>query len=787
MFKNYLKTSLRSLLKNPMSSFINLFGLAVAIGVCMIVYSFMEFDYTIDNFHENKHEVYLTTFYVDRDGTERQLGLSPTPLGAMLRKDFTHIQKVCRVEDFGSVVKYEDKVFNETIRYADPEFLEMFTFPLKWGDASSLADMNSIIFSEEMSIKYFGDENPIGKNVLLKFGDDRRKTFTISGVAEPFPLAHAIDFDFLVNFENLYTTHPDYDLNNWRGFVNATLIQVERPSDLKLIEEGMEKYRKLQNSVREDWAISRFEFVQLAELHNRSGDISSDISSGVEEEARLVLPIIGMFMLLLACFNYINIAIVSAAKRLKEIAVRKVIGANRRLVIIQFIAENIFVTLFALIFGLALGAFVFLPWFNNLFNINLGLRLTDGNLWIFLGSILLFSGVASGIYPAFYIAKFEVVRIFKGTVQFGKKNPLTKLFLGFQLILACITITCGVIFTQNTTYQANRSWGYTPQEFLYTRVPDQSAYDKLSTAMLQNPNVLEICGSRNHLGRSSITRVIETPERQYEVNELAVDANYVEAMGIELKEGRFFRDRFESDKRAVVANELMVESMTLQDPIGSIFKIDSIQYEIIGVVKDFHLYSFYSEIRPTMFRVAEKEDYRYLSMKVMAGKEEETYTALQDKWAELFPEDPFNGGYQEDVFGFYFEDIGGHAKFMKAVAFIAVMLAALGLYGLVTLNVTGRVREFSIRKVLGAQIKNLAGNITKQYVLLFAIALTLGAPISYFLMEALMDTVYEYHIPMTISGVAIAVILLIFVLLATVSTQVGKVSKANPVDGLKVE
>ena len=171
----------------------------------------------------------------------------------------------------------------------------------------------------------------------------------------------------------------------------------------------------------------------------------------------------------------------------------------------------------------------------------------------------------------------------------------------------------------------------------------------------------------------------------------------------------------------------------------------------------------------------------------MEGTEEETYEALQETWTNLFPEIPFNGGHQEDVFGNYFEEIGNHAKFMKAVAFIAVMLAALGLYGLVTLNVTGRVREFSIRKVLGAQLKNIASNITKQYILLFAISLTIGGPISFYLMEALMDEVYEYHIPMTVSGVMIAVILLIFVLLATVSTQVRKVSKANPVVGLKVE
>lgn len=786
MLKNYLKTSLRSLTKNPLSSFINLFGLAVAIGICLIVYSFMEFDMTIDDFHENKDKVYLTTFHVDRDGTERHLGLSPTPLGEMLRKDFPQIQKVCRVEDFGAVVVLDDKVFNESIRYVDPEFLEMLTFPLKWGQASSLDDLNSIIFSDFMAEKYFGRENPIGKDVVLRFGDIR-KTFTVTGVAEKFPLAHAIDFGFLINFENVSTTHPDYDLTNWRGFVNATLIEVERPADLATVADNMDRYKELQNSVREDWAISSFEFVKLADLHNRSGDIWSDISSGTSDEGRLVLPIIGIFMLMLACFNYINIAIVSAAKRLKEIGVRKVIGANKKLVILQFMAENIFVTLFALVFGLLLGMFVFLPWFNQLFNINLELRMTDGNLWLFLLSVLLFTGVASGIYPAFYIAKFEVVRIFKGSVQFGKKNKLTKVFLAFQLILACITITCGVIFSQNTTYQANRSWGYDPTESLYVRVPDESAFNKMNAAMMQNPNVLQTSGSQNHLGRSTLTRVIDTPERQYEIQELAVDAKYLESIGVELLAGRLFRDQFESDKTTVVINELMAKSMELDDPIGTTFKIDSIQYQVIGMVRDFHVYSFFNEIRPAMFRVADKENYRYLYMKVMSGTSEETYTALQEEWAALFPETPFNGGHQQDVFGNYFEEIGNHAKFMKAVAFIAVMLAALGLYGLVTLNVSGRVKEFSIRKVLGARLGHIATNITKQYVLLFIIALAIGGPVSFFLMEALLDAVYEYHIPMTVSGVLIAIVLLIIVLLATVSTQVGKVSKTNPVNGLRTE
>lgn len=787
MFKNYYKTSIRSLMKNPLSSFINVFGLSVAIGVCLLVYAFIEQDISIDQFHKNKNEVYLATFYADRDGAVRQYGMTPTPLGKMLREDFTHIKKVCRVEDNGVVLKYEDKVFHERVRYADVEFLEMLTFPLKWGVSSSLADMNSIIFSEDMAIKYFGDENPIGQDVLMKFEDNRSKTFTITGVAEPFPKAHAIDFDFLINFENFSVSNPDYDLNSWSAFVHATLIQVENPSDLSVIEQGMTKYKTLQNKAKKDWPISSFEFVSLADLHDKSDEIRSDISSGVEEEARLILPIIGIFMLLLACFNYINIAIVSAAKRLKEIGVRKVIGANRMALIVQFLAENIFIAFFAMILGLILGATIILPWFNQLFDLDVELRLFDQNLWIFLLSILLFTGVASGIYPAFYISKFQVTRILKGSVKFGKKNPLTKIFLGVQLILACITITNGIMFSQNSTYQAKRSWGYNPKEALYVEVHDQSAFDQLNSAMIQNPNVLTVSGSRHHLGRNISTADIDMPDRQYEARQLYVDSKYIETMELELTQGRFFKDGFESDMQTAVVNELLVEQMELEQPIGQVFKIDSVRYEIIGVARDFHIYSFYNKVRPTIFMVADEDDYRYMSMRVRAGKEKETYEALQAQWSLHFPEIPFQGGHQEDVFGNYFEQIGGHAKFMKAVSLIAVLLASLGLYGLVTLNVSGRVREFSIRKVLGAQIKNIAINITNQYVVLFVIALAVGAPVSYVLIEALLDMVYPYHIPMNFTGVALSVIILIVVLLATVSTQIGKVSKSNPVDGIRVE
>ena len=787
MFKNYSKTSFRSLMKNPLSSFINIFGLSVAIGICLVVYAFIEYDYSIDRFHENKDEVYLVTFFADMDGTHQQYGRTPVPLGEMLREDFTHIEKVCRVQNRNVVLKYHDRVFHEQVRYADPEFLEMLTFPLKWGAASSLADPNSIILSEEMSIKYFGGENPVGRDMLMIFGENRSKAFKVTGVAKAFPKAHIIDFGFLINFENLLVSDPDYNPNDWSAFVDATMIQVDNPHDLSHIEQNMEKYKVLQNEVEDDWAISSFAFEQLANLHLRSGNIRNDISYDASSQGRTALPVIALFMLALACFNYINIAIVSAAKRLKEIGVRKVMGANRGRVIAQFLGENIFITFAALMIGLTLAVTIFLPWFIEISQWEMELKLVDRNLWVFLVSLLLFTGIASGIYPAFYISKFGVVKIFKGSVQFGKKNPLTKLFLGIQLMLACILITGAVMFTQNTAYQNARSWGYNQRGALYVSVPDGAAFEQLNAAMLQNPNVLATSGSIHHLGKDITSTVAHRPDRQYEVDQLSVDANYFEVMGLQLTAGRIFNDHHKSDRQAVVVNELLVKNLALGDPIGQLLEIDSTKYEIIGVVSDFHIYNFYYELLPTIFKVADNNNYRYMSMRVRSGSEKETYEAMQVQWARLFPELPFQGGHQEDVWGIFFEEVGTQETFMRTVAIIAVLLAGLGLYGLVTLNVTGRVREFSIRKVLGAGLKNIAANITKQYVILSAAALIAGAPASYILIKSLIGLLYPDPVPMGYTSVAIAVLILVLVLLAVISTQVRKVSKSNPVAGLKVE
>ena len=790
MFSNYYKVSFRGLMKNPLNSSINVIGLSIAIAIAVFVYGFAKWTYERDQFHENKNVVFLTTFLADRDGSQQQFGLTPRPLGEMLHNDFSQVKKVARVEDRNAVVKYDDKVFRETIRFTDPAFLDMLTFPLKWGTPGSLSDINSLILSEEASIKYFGDENPVGQSVLIKFDQDNSKAFKVSGVAMKFPSSHTIDFDFLVNFENLRVSDPGFNFDDWSNFVAATLIQVDKPSYIAVITEGMTKYKKLQNeAARQEWAISSFAFEPLATLHVRSGSIRDDISFGSDDNFKsvLYLSIVGIFMLAIACLNYINIAIVSATKRLKEIGVRKSIGATRPVVIVQFLSENIIITCFALILGIVLAMTFFIPGFEFINSFDMEFNLVDGNLWFYLIAVLLFTSVASGFYPAVYISGFQVVGILKGVVKFGSKNPLTKLFLGAQLILACIFVTSAVMFNQNSRYMSNRSWGYEQTGALYTGVPDQKGFEKLSAAMLSNANVVSVSGAAHHLGKSHVKNIIRYENRDYEVDELSVDAKYFETMGITLKQGRFFNDHEGADRRAVVVNEVLAKNMGWENAIGKTFAIDTVNFEVVGVAKDFHSYSFFSEVRPTIFRVAEKSEYQYIALRVKEGTEIQTIAALREKWSELFPEIPFDGGYQEDVWGNYQQTMAIHATVWDVIAAIAILLAGLGLYGLVSLNVSGRVREFSIRKVLGAGLKSIAANISSQYVVLFAVSLGLGAPISYILIKELITTAYKYHMPVDYSGTIFAVVILVLVLMITISTQISRVFYSKAVDGLKVE
>lgn len=786
LYKNYFKTSIRGLKKNPLSSLINIIGLSIAIGVALVTYAFFRQDYKIDRFHKNKDKVFLATFHVDRNGENEHFGITQAPLANYLKEDFPQIRHLSQIADSRAVVSYDQNSFHESVRFVHPSFLSMFSFPLKWGVSNTLKKRNTVIISERTSQKYFGDENPVGQTLMITTEDGECDNYAITGVAKEFPKAHIIDFDFLINIDHLQNVTTN---SNWNKIVDATFIMLDDPTQIDYISSCMGKYVELQNSMENNWPVSNYEFIALNDLHFRARDLVDSVSFDDNEEARKGTPFIAILILLLACFNYINIAIVSAARRLKEIGMRKVIGASRGQIIFQFLSENLVLTSIAIIIGFILCITLFNPGMKEL---SLGswdnpLEIADPVLWLFIGGLLFTTGVISGIYPSIYISKFETVTIFRGSVKFGRKNLLTKTLLGIQLVITCTAIAIAIMFAKNSDYQNLKSWGYNQQNMIYAHVPNNSAYDIIANELEKNPNIIAVSGAKDHFGKARDSTVVHYAGKSHQVTKFEVDADYPKILEITPVEGELFNPSFEANEKSILVNESFVNHLGLENPISSSIIFEGDRFRVIGVVKDFHTEGFFRRINPSVIKVANPDERRYLVARVNHDYYTDTFIQLRNLWAELYPNIPFIGGYQEDVWGDYFSLLEVASKFYRILAIIAIILSSLGLYGLVSLNIAGRYQEFSIRKVMGAGKWNLASLVTNEYVVLALVSICCGIPVSYILIKASLDLLYAYPMPMSPWGIIIAVALLLLVILSVIFSQIRKVISTNPADGLKVE
>jgi ABC-type antimicrobial peptide transport system permease subunit len=787
MLKNYFKTGIRSMRRAPLSTFINVSGLSVAIAICMVVYAFMLFDYSIDTHHENKDVVFLTTSYVDREGELLQYGFTPCPLGEAMLEEIPQVIDFSRLSDQNAVMKHGDNVFHERIRLVDPSFLQMMTFPLSVGNANSLNDLSSVILSYNMAIKYFGELDVVGEQIKLIVNDEVQKTFAVAGVAEPFPDEHIIDFEFLINLENITLFEPTFAENNWAVFIDATLIQVDQPQSIVEVSKQMTSYVELQNEVENDWPVKSYGFSPIATLHHDSGFIKEGISYDGRKPGRITLPLVGGLMLLLACLNYINLAIVLATKRLKEIGVRKMMGAVRRGVITQFLFENLVTTGFATILGWLVAWLIFIPGFSHIAHINYSLDFTDPYLWIISLLIMVTTSVVSGLYPALFISKFKAITIFKSAVKFKSRNPLTKILLGVQLVLACVTITNAITFVQNNAFQNEIDWGYNPRNMIYAKVANDTDYEMLRGAIGAHSDVLEVSGGENHVGISQTKAIVHRTDRDFEVNRLNVAPDYLATLGFELLEGRHFNPGQYSDQQSVIINHKMATTMDMSTTIGSQFRLDSVNYTIVGVIDDFHFYNFYSDIKPTIFMVASSDDFRFMTVRTESGSSRKVMEELKAQWATLIPEKPFEGNYQTDVWGDYFQSIENFALFNKAISFITVLMVCLGLYGLIAMNISNRIRELSIRMVLGAGWVNMTRLLSRQYVLIILTALIGGSWVSYLVSDAQLEMLFHYRIPSVWPGVLLASLLLVAILAIVFVIQIKRIGDLNPVDGIRSE
>lgn len=789
LFKNYLKLGLRNIRKNLVSSSINIFGLAIAIGFAITIFIFADMQLNMDTFHTKRDRIYQLTNFVDQEGDDKRWSDSPILLGPRILADHPSVEAVSRIEYRSASVRFDTDVFDQLVTFVDPSYMEIFDFPLLNGNKQVLYDKSQMVISREMAIKYFDDEDPMGKDLSFKFSNGKIMRFTVGAVMDKFPFNNSMRDEFYISIENFFDLQirESYD---WSFMTDGTFLLMKEGESIESIASSYPEYMQLQNGSNPEWEIKSFEPISLPELSQRSFEIVSSISGGGHPAGRIALAVIACFLLGMACFNFMNISVVSATKRLKEIALRKVMGGQRKQIINQFLVENTLQCLFALMVGVLMAYFIFIPGFDALIpEMNLQLRASSAMaMFIFFVSVLIGVGLISGAYPAFYISKFEPIAIFKGTQKLGSKNLFSKIMLGVQFFLAIITIVGCLVMVEQSFYLASKDWGYDPSGSLSVSVNDEEQYDKLRNEILASPDVQTFTASTNLIGRGVALRSMEYEDRQISVRNYGVSEGYFETFRLRLKEGRFLTDQTLDQESAVVVNETFVKEMGwTDDPISKTFVYDSIRRTIVGVVEDYHYYDFFSDIDPVIIQGLKTSNVRYLSMRTSPDKIYELDKFAKQAWQKIAPNDPYDRVFQEDVFDNFYIENTANIKLLIAISIIAIILACLGLYGLLSFNIQGKLKEFSVRKVLGAAPRTLAKIAGKQYMWIILISFVAGAPLGFLGMDQLMQSIFTDVKGVSALPFAIAIFLLLVTMIITVAGQVKKAIEINPAQILRSE
>ena len=787
MLLNFMKLALRNFIRNRLFTVISVSGLSLAVGCFILPFLFIDLSNKFDAFHDNKEKIYYIEILIERNGNTQLWGPTPVPLGPALKADFPQIEDYVRIRPREGVFKYEHKVFKESFLFVDEAFLTVFTFPTILGDRQALRDRNAIVISETSAEKYFGSEDPIGKKITVSNGNEFQQDFIVTAVVAKHPPTSSIQFDILLPYDRL-KDWENSDFNDW-GIWTHTFIQIKNQADLDIIKTGMDTYIQLQNEANESWLVSKFIFEPLDSMSKNTDKVNNDLGIGFPISAKVGLSLLGMFILALACFNYINIGIVTASRRLKEIGIRKVMGSSRLKLIFQFLIENIILCLLAVIIGVLIAHYYIIPSFNRLFESPLEMDfLHNYRLWLFLIITFVVTSLGAGGYPAFYISRFHPSAILRKIQSVGGGIKFTKLFLMMQFIVTFIMIGTALIFIQNTEYHKNIDWGYNQEQVISMPIIGEKQFEVYKNAILQNPFILNVSGSQDHIGRSSDIDVVEYRGKEYEICRFAVGYDYMDVLQLKLIKGRGFDRQFSTDiDQSIVVNEMFVSSMNWEKPVGQFVIIEDKKFNVIGVVEDFYYRPFIDPVEPTLLRLCYEEDFEYFSVRVKAGYSVQAAKFLEDSWKRLFPDDSYDGFFQDSVWEWFFRENLAINKVAGFAAFVALVISCMGLFGLISVTVVKRTKEVTIRKVLGASNIHIVKLLNKEMLWILLLSSIFAMPLCYCFMNWYLDLSYATRVPIRMISFLFVVIIIISTSLLTVLTQIIKATKAKIIDNLRIE
>ncbi len=807
MLRNFFKTAIRNLFRQKVYSLINLLGLSIGVASFVIIAIYVQHELSYDKFFKDSDRIYRVGLKYNIDGVVFYSALNPVPLAEGLKQEFPEIENVSRLYNkFFSggytYVKYEDQQFKEDkVFWVDSTVFDVLGIKLLKGNPrEALKNTNSVVITQETAVRYFGDEDPIGK--MLKFDDGN--IYNITGIAKSFPVNSHMHFDFLasIHTNKRLIRHPD-----WIDVKNYVYLRLKKDANIDQIRDRMHEFQKkyLSPEVKYITKLDYEDFVKKGNEFNFYFESVTDIhlktifESNSEPQSDIkrvvIFGLIGIVILFIACINFINLTTAIATQRAKEVGIRKVVGSTKRLMLLQFLIETGLTAFVSVI----LSFFIieqFIPLFNNVLQLKLSASLLHNWYIVPLAfSLVLFVSFLAGFYPSIVLSSFKPVQVLKGKLSNRKGRNFRLILVVLQYTISVLLIISTMVMYLQLNFMQNKPLGFNKENLIIVQRPNRlrTQFNVFKEIVDKSPYVIS---STSSYGAPQL--VVETmvyftkgkdTEESYTVVRYPSDFDFIDTYELELIKGRKLDKTLATDSTAVVLTETAVKTFGLKNPLENEIYYSyekDVPLKVVGIVKDFHSESLQAVIRPTIIIINRDRPPMYYIVKYKEGKAKETIQFLEEKWNEFLPGDVLQYQFLEDSL----KDIYGNEKQITVVmlvfSILAIFIACLGLYGMSSYMANTRVKEIGIRKVLGANFGKISQIMIKDLLKWVLIANVVSWPIGYLLMNKWLQN-YSYKIDLGIHIFIISGLISLLIAVLTVGYQTIKASGKNPVDSLRYE
>ncbi len=802
MLKSYLTIALRSLRKQKLYAFINVFGLAVGIAFCALIYLYVQDELTFDRFHEQGERIFRVTLQ-DFEGPgqgKSEHPWQPLPLAEALVADLPEVERAVRFFNQERFVRRGGQTFEEPLLFADGALFEVFTFPLLRGDpATALDDPNSVVLSAQAAEKYFGEEDPLGQTVEVRF-NDTFEALTVTGVAAPILGNSSIRFDFLLPFAKTLEAYEwiRNRQDRWNASSFFVYVALDARSSLEAVSAKLPAFRaryfpnEAESVRREQGADALPPTYRLQPLHEIHLDPSVQPGLRMPSDPRYsyLLGGIALAILLIACINFTTLAIGRSAGRAREVGVRKVVGAQRRQLMLQFWGEAVLMSLLALAVGIALAE-LFLPTFNTLAAKTLHFEyLKSGATVAMLVGLMLGVGLLAGGYPALVLSGLRPVETLKQRLRLGGANALTKSLVVVQFALSVFLIIGTLVMVRQLDYLQTKNLGFNKEHVVViptSGLPGDALLPRFRQALEGRDDVVAVTGMNNAFAHGWSREGWDYRGDLKRAYVYAVDPAFLDVMEMELVAGRRLDPTRATDPRgAVLVNEALVRDFGWTDPLGQQLEGFYEEPVVVGVLRDVNNLPLHREVEPMIVSLHPEWGLNYFLVRLAPTDVPATLDALETAWQAVAADVPFQYSFLDDDFDRMYASEQRWSRIVGYGAGFAVLIACLGLFGLAALSVAGRTKEIGIRRVFGASVGRLVVLLSKDFVRLVAVAVVLAAPLAYFAMQTWLEG-FAYRIAVSWQLFLLVGALALTIALLTVSYQAIKAARANPVKSLRYE